>query len=148
MSTDAWSTAKQGFARLLGRGSPNREAAIEQRLERSRQHLAGLTSAALEQARANQEAAWPLRLSDLLEDDPAAEAGLRALVAALGTQAPASSGEVRQQVLGFDQAQQAVQGHGTQNVTFGGTTNVHMRAETSGQGRVYQTGRDETINER
>ncbi|SPL95758.1 unnamed protein product [[Actinomadura] parvosata subsp. kistnae] len=74
----------------------------------------------MERARAEQAAAWRLRLSDLLEDDPAAEAQLRALVAALGGPGPSSAGAVRQQVLGFDHAQQAVQGHGVQHVTFGG----------------------------
>lgn len=117
MSTDAWMSAKQGFARLLGRGKPERQEVAEQRLEHSRQELTGATGTELERVRAAQEAAWRLRLSDLLEDDPASEAELRALVAAFG--APVSSGEVRQQVIGFDQAQQAVQGHGIQNVSFG-----------------------------
>ncbi|MCA2225141.1 hypothetical protein [Nonomuraea aurantiaca] len=120
MSTDAWTAAKQGFARLLGRGEPEQQDVVEQRLERSRRELAGKSDAALERARADQEAAWRLRLSDLLEDDPAVEADLRALVTALGARAPGSSGQVRQQVLGFDHAQQAVQGHGVQNVSFGG----------------------------
>ncbi|MEV4020478.1 hypothetical protein AB0J35_59365 [Nonomuraea angiospora] len=31
--------------------------------------------------------------------------------------------------------------------TGDGAINVHMRAEASGQGRVYQAGRDQTINE-
>ncbi|MGR6924292.1 hypothetical protein ACU635_59370 [[Actinomadura] parvosata] len=123
MTTDAWMAAKQGFARLLGRGEPEQQQAVEQRLERARQDLAGKSDAALERARAEQAAAWRLRLSDLLEDDPAAEADLRALVAALGVPGSSSSGEVRQQVLGFDHAQQAVQGHGAQNVSFGGEGN-------------------------
>ncbi|MEV5894562.1 hypothetical protein [Nonomuraea fuscirosea] len=32
--------------------------------------------------------------------------------------------------------------------TGDGTTNVHMRAEASGHGRVYQAGGDQTINEK
>ncbi|MEV0825764.1 hypothetical protein [Nonomuraea rubra] len=32
--------------------------------------------------------------------------------------------------------------------TGDGTTNIHMSAEASGQGRVYQAGGDQTINER
>jgi hypothetical protein len=123
MTTDAWTSAKQGFARLLGRDKPEQQEVAERRLERSRQELAGKSDAALERARAEQAAAWRLRLSDLLEDDPAAEADLRALVAALGAPGSSSSGEVRQQVLGFDHAQQAVQGHGVQNVTFDGEGN-------------------------
>jgi hypothetical protein len=32
--------------------------------------------------------------------------------------------------------------------TGDGATNIHMRAEASGQGRVYQAGGDQTINEK
>ncbi|WP_171074195.1 hypothetical protein [Nonomuraea basaltis] len=74
MTIDAWASAKQGFAGLLGQGKPERHEIAVQRLERSRQELAGRTGAELERARVEQEAAWRLRLSDLLEDDPTAEA--------------------------------------------------------------------------
>jgi hypothetical protein len=90
MATDGWTSAKQGFARLLGRGKPEQQEVTEQRLERSRQELAGRSGAELEQALTVQEAAWRLRLSDLLEDDPTAEAELRALVATFGASASAS----------------------------------------------------------
>ncbi|WP_379522570.1 hypothetical protein [Nonomuraea insulae] len=138
MTTDAWTSAKQSFARLLGRGKPERQEVAERRLERARQELAGTTGAELERARTKQEAAWRLRLSDLLEDDPAAEAELRVLVATFGTSASAS-GE-RSFSIGGDNSGIASSGDNA--------TNVQMRAEASGQGRVYQAGRDQTINER
>ncbi|WP_326641037.1 hypothetical protein OIE67_16090 [Nonomuraea fuscirosea] len=138
MTTDAWASAEQGFARLLSRGRPERREVAVQRLERSRQELAGRTGAGLEQARAEQEAAWRLRLSDLLEDDPAAEAELRVLVATFGTSASASGpGSI------------AISGDNSGITSTGANaTNVQMQAEASGSGRVYQSGRDQTITER
>ncbi|WP_155127414.1 hypothetical protein [[Actinomadura] parvosata] len=138
MTTDAWTSAKQGFARLLGRGQPERQGVAVQRLERSRQELAGRTGAELERARAEQETAWRLRLSDLLEDEPAAEAELRALVATFGTSASASG--QRSIAIGGDNSGIASTGDNA--------TNVQMRAEALGSGRIYQAGRDQTIHER
>ncbi|MEV0618038.1 hypothetical protein AB0I81_32265 [Nonomuraea sp. NPDC050404] len=43
----------------------------------------------------------------------------------------------------------AIGGDNSGTVSTGdGATNVNMRAEASGQGRVYQAGRDQTINEK
>ena len=70
--------------------------------------------------RAEQEVIWRTRLGDLLKQDPAAEQELRALVAEVQAQVIGSAGPVVQRFAAYDQAQQAVQGHGVQNVTFGG----------------------------
>jgi hypothetical protein len=85
-ATDAWEACKRGFGRLLGRGDPNKEQLVEQRLEDTRQQLAGADS---EQARAAQEGQWTTRLADLLEENPGAEAELRALVREIQAQLPA-----------------------------------------------------------
>lgn len=82
--------------------------------------LAGLSDPELERARAEQEVVWRTRLGDLLEQNPAAEPELRSLVAEVQAQVAGSAGRVEQHAVAFDQAQQAVQGHGVQNVTFGG----------------------------
>jgi hypothetical protein len=87
--TDAWEAARKGFARLLGRGDPGRTKAAERRLEETREQLTGATGADLERTRAALEAQWATRLADLLEDDPGAEADLRALVQQIQTQLPA-----------------------------------------------------------
>jgi hypothetical protein len=79
-TTDAWEAARKGFARLLGRGDPDRTKAAERRLEETHEQLAEATGADLERIRAAVEAQWVTRLADLLEDDPAVEADLRALV--------------------------------------------------------------------
>lgn len=78
--TDAWETAKQGFARLLGGGDTRRAAIAERRLERTREALAGVPAKELEQAQSLLEAAWRTRLLDLLDEHPEAAADLRVLV--------------------------------------------------------------------
>jgi hypothetical protein len=88
--TDAWGGAKKGFARLLGRGDPDKTKAVERRLEETRDQLAGATGADLERVRAALEAQWTTRLSDLLEDDPGVEDDLRALVEEIQAQVSAS----------------------------------------------------------
>jgi hypothetical protein len=119
MVTDGWESVRARFARLLGRGSAGGAEVAAGRLEESRAMLAGLSGSDLDVARAEQEAAWRARLGDLLEADPGAEAELRALMAEVQALA-AGSGGVVQHAAAYDRAQQAVQGHGVQNVRFGG----------------------------
>lgn len=120
MVTDSWEGARKRFARLLGRGNDKETEAAANRLEKSRGILTGLSGADLEKAQAEQAVVWRTRLGDLLEDHPDVEGELRALVAEVQAQVVGSTGSVRQQVAGFDQAQQAVQGHGVQHNVFGG----------------------------
>ena len=120
MVTDSWEGVKARFARLFGRGDARQAEAAAGRLEQSRAVLAGLSGPELDRARAEQEVIWRTRLGDLLEQEPAAEQELRALVAEVQAQVVGSAGRVEQHAAAFDQAQQAVQGHGVQNVTFGG----------------------------
>ena len=87
--TDAWEAARKGFARLLGRGDPDRTKAVERRLEETREQLTEATGADLERTRAALEAQWVTRLADLLEDAPGVEADLRALVREIQAQLPA-----------------------------------------------------------
>jgi hypothetical protein len=51
-TTDAWEAATHGFARLLGRGDPDRTKVAEQRLAETREQLTGAEGQDLEQARA------------------------------------------------------------------------------------------------
>ncbi len=118
--TDGWEGVKSRFARLLGRGDVKKTEAATASLEQSRVVLAGLSGPALEQARGEQEIVWRTRLGDLLEQDPSVESELRSLVAEVQAQVIGSAGRVEQHAAAFDYAQQAVQGHGVQNVTFGG----------------------------
>jgi hypothetical protein len=120
MVTDGWAGFRKRFARLLGRGDDKETEAAAERLEKSRKMLSGLSGAELEKAQAEQAIAWRTRFGDLLEDDPGAANDLQALVADVQAQVIGSAGPVKQQVSGFDQAQQAVQGHGVQSNVFGG----------------------------
>jgi hypothetical protein len=78
--TDAWGTAKRGFARLLGRGDPRQTELAEQRLEQAREQLTGVPAAELEQVQNQLEAAWQARLQDVLEEHPEISADQKALV--------------------------------------------------------------------
>jgi hypothetical protein len=120
MVTDGWEGVRARFARLFGRGDAKQAEAVAGRLDQSRAALAGLAGPDLERALAEQQVIWRARLGDLLEQDPAVEQEVRALVTEVRAQVTGSAGSVQQHAAAFDQAQQAVQGHGVQNVTFGG----------------------------
>jgi hypothetical protein len=78
--TDAWESAKQRFARLIGRGDRERTERAERRLEQSRAELEAVPPGDLAQARERIAAAWQTRLLDLLEEHPELAANLRDLV--------------------------------------------------------------------
>ena len=90
-STDAWEAAKHKLTRLLGRGDPRREQLAEDRLEETRQQLAGVSGQEREKAQADLGQVWQVRLADLLAEDPAVEAELRALVEEIRAQLPAGT---------------------------------------------------------
>ena len=87
--TDAWESARQGFARLLGRGDPGKTKLAEERLAETHDQLADASGADLEETRAALEAQWVTRMRDLLEEEPGAEADLRALVEEIRARLPA-----------------------------------------------------------
>lgn len=88
-TTDAWEAARRKFARLLGRGDPDKAKAAERRLADTRDQLTSASGADLERVRAGLEAQWVTRLADLLEDDPGVEAELAAVVEEIRAQLPA-----------------------------------------------------------
>ncbi|MEV4283653.1 hypothetical protein [Actinoplanes xinjiangensis] len=124
MAGDAWGAAKAGVARLLGRGDQAKTAVVEGQLERTRSEVES-AGANGEVVRGRQEAVWAGRLEDLLIERPAAASELRALVEEIGSVAGSrSAGHVVQHATASGNAQQAVQGHGSQVNTFrapGGT---------------------------
>jgi len=89
-TTDAWEAARRKFARLLGRGDAKKEQLADKRLEETRQQLDGVTGQRLEKAQADLAKAWQVRMADLLEEDPGAEAELRSLVEEIRAQLPAT----------------------------------------------------------
>jgi hypothetical protein len=86
--------------------------------------MGDLSGQELERASAGQEAAWRVRLGDLLEESPDAAHELRALIDSIGLFEPRPGGTV-QNVTGSGRAQQAVQGHGVQVNTFGTQGDAH-----------------------
>jgi hypothetical protein len=86
-TTDAWESARKGFARLLGRGDPERTMLAERRLAEAHEQLA--ETADPDRVRAALQAQWITRFADLLEEDPGVEADLRALVQQINDQLPA-----------------------------------------------------------
>jgi hypothetical protein len=120
MVADGWHGVRKRFAIFLGRGRDKETEAAAARLDKSREMLAGLSGADLEEAQAEQALVWQTRLGDLLEDHPEVEGELRSLIAETQAQVVGSAVSVRQQVAGFDQAQQAVQGYGVQHNVFRG----------------------------
>ena len=63
-TTDAWEAARRGFARLLGRGDPDRTKLAEQRLEQTREQLTGAAGTDSDQVRAVLAERWATRLAD------------------------------------------------------------------------------------
>lgn len=120
MATDAWEAVRSGFARLLGRGQPQSTATLERRLEEVRAELERLEGEARDRAVADQEAAWCTALTGVLSDEPRAREMLSALLATAAASAPTRPiASVTQYAAATGDAQQVVQGSGTQSITFG-----------------------------
>jgi hypothetical protein len=113
MVTDAWEGLRGKVAKLFGRG------ALAQ-LDEARAALASASGAELDRARMEQEIVWRTRLTDLLTRHPEAEKELSGLVSEIQAQTIGAAGHIEQHATASDSAQQAVQGQGVQNVTFGG----------------------------
>jgi hypothetical protein len=120
MMTDEWPWIKNRFTRLLKRKDSRADGQSATQLEESRALLAGRSGVDLDRTRAEQALAWRTRLGDLLEADPGVADDLRMLVAEVQALVPGSAVPVQQHVTGFGSVQQAVQGLGVQNNTFGG----------------------------
>jgi len=117
-ATDSWTWARQSLARLLAR-APEDEATRE---------LVARTEQARSSSPPDPELApdlgrdWAARLRELLASRPDLAPDLQALVdeaARRGLSGASGVTHVSQHVTARDEAQQAVQGQGIQNVRFG-----------------------------
>jgi hypothetical protein len=122
MATDSWETVKKGFAAVLGRGNPAREAAAAERLEQSAAEATAIAYADPVEARATQAAMWQGRLESVLEDEPHYAAQVWDLVELVRAQATGGSA-VTVNAEARDRARMAVQGHGIQHNDFGSPDN-------------------------
>jgi hypothetical protein len=89
--TDVWEAVRGRFARLLGRGDARRTEVAEQWLAQTHEQLSTAASGELERGREAAAERWAGRFADLLDEDPGAEAELRALVEEVVAQLPAGA---------------------------------------------------------
>ncbi|WP_405015123.1 hypothetical protein [Kitasatospora sp. NBC_01539] len=119
LSTEVWQQARDGLAGLWRRSHPERAEAVAAEADATRNDLADARASGDTAAQDELRAEWQGRIRRLLAADPAAAAGLRALVDELTPHLP-----------------QAVPGTFTQN------------AQASGNARVYQAGQSIHVTER
>ena len=89
--TDVWESVRGRFVRLLGRGDARKSEVADRWLEQTREQLAAAGPGTLEQARRAAAERWAGRFADLLDEDPAIEAELRALVDEVAAELPAGA---------------------------------------------------------
>ena len=86
--TNAWEVTRRQFAQLMGHGDSKKTQLAERRLDATREQVIAAKGTDLEKIHAALAAQWAARLADLLEEDLAAEADLRALVEAIQAALP------------------------------------------------------------
>lgn len=121
MVTNAWESARGGLVGLWRRFQPGRADAIDEELESSRTDLLLAREIGDEESEAELVAEWQGRVRRLLVAQPEVADELRRILDELNPHLPEPSSAVGE---------------------------VHMTAEVSGSGRVYQAGRDQHITER
>jgi hypothetical protein len=86
--TDVWESVRGRFARLLGRGDTRRTEVAEGWLAQTRDQLTAAGSGTVEQVRQAAAERWAGRFADLLDEDPAIETELHALVEEVAARLP------------------------------------------------------------
>jgi hypothetical protein len=121
---DAWKLAKSGFSRLLGRQNPARIQIIEARIDQTRSALESAGDQ-VDKVKEEHQIAWSTRLGDALAENPSIADEFRDLVGRIDAINSRSLGSVSQESVAYDNAQQAVLGHGYQvnNFSSQGTGN-------------------------
>ncbi|MFI7419430.1 hypothetical protein [Nonomuraea sp. NPDC049684] len=123
MATDAWQQARDGAVALWCKVRPEQAEIVEAELVEVREQVLEArrdNDADTEQALAG---AWQVRLQQLLRADPSLAGELQRVLDEVLTPALESADQER-------------------------IGSLVMKAKASGHGRVYQAGRDQTINER
>lgn len=80
MATDTWAAVRDAAARVLGRGSSEREAEVITRLDASHGEVHRASPEALASVSAVEEARWSSRFEVLLEEHPSQADQLRSLL--------------------------------------------------------------------
>jgi hypothetical protein len=123
MATDAWQQAQAGASALWRRVFPARVAAVEAELEEVRGEVLAARRAGDRQAEEALAGEWQRRLARLVAADPGIGAEVQRVLDQVWKPLLPPAEQVRVQ-------------------------QVTMQATASGQGRVYQAARDQTITER
>jgi hypothetical protein len=89
-ATDAWQTARAGFARLLSRGDSRRQQLAETRLDNTAAQVSGAAEAGRDEVRGRELAVWSARLADFVEEYPETAEELRALTEQVRSALPAA----------------------------------------------------------
>jgi hypothetical protein len=84
-----WNVVRPRFAVLFGRGDAAREAVAARRLDDTAAELGSLGDDDRAPVLDRHRTAWAARLADLIDEHPAAEADLTALLAEVGERPPA-----------------------------------------------------------
>lgn len=119
MATDVWQRTRDGVTAIWRRVHPDRADAVAGELDLTRDEILAARNAGDTQTEAELQAEWQGRVRRLLQADPAIAADLRTLLDELSPDS-ATSGDVY---------------------------NVQLHARATGNGRVYQAGRDQHIKE-
>jgi hypothetical protein len=120
MATQTWESAREGVVALWRRFQPDRAEAVGGELEATREDLLVAQRSGDTETEAELTAEWQARVRRLLVARPEVADELRRILAELSPALP----EERP------------------------PTAIRLRAEASGNGRVYQAGRDQHITER
>jgi hypothetical protein len=120
MATDAWQTARAGFAQLLGRGDRGRQDLADRRLEQAAVQVAQADHDNQDRIRGELLSAWQVRLRDLLEEHPEIVEELRTLTAQVQSRLPAAQQAWAQQNL--------ARNHGTVYGVQAGDQHIHYDA--------------------
>ncbi|MEV6260994.1 hypothetical protein AB0M42_09620 [Streptomyces sp. NPDC051784] len=119
MATDAWERTRDGLVSLFSRsGSASRAEGVQGELDAARDDLLTARETGDDLTERELRDAWSGRMRRLLVERPDLAEDLREMLAELDPGAK------------------------------GAPHSVHLRAEASGSGRVYQAGRDQHITER
>jgi hypothetical protein len=101
-TSDGWEKAERGYAQLLGRGNAKQANLARRWLEETREQLSRGAGADMGMVRTALAGRWAGRWADLLEEDPDAEAELRALVQEAQAALPAGQGPPSDQAVSAD----------------------------------------------
>ena len=143
-TTDAWEATRRRFARLLGHGDARKTEVAERWLAETHEELTAVEGADLGRARTAEAQRWKGRFADLLDEDPGAEADLRALVEEIRATLPAEAVSATDHAVaaGQDVNISADRGsvagviHG--NVTFQGPPSAPASREQASRIRVWK----------